>query len=131
MKNQFRELAKTLENAVERSAAFDVQFGRYSLSDCEVDVEFTTIFDNEDSNDEEDDDCSFYDDRIGVYLTHETYFYIYEEHIELRYISCILEDNITIDSYEMCSIDVSESLITIELQGGTTVKITIKGESNE
>ena len=124
MKNQFRELAKTLENAVERSAAFDVQFGRYSVSDCEVEVEFTSDIEDEDY----ELDVSFYDDRIIVYLSNETSLVIQEESVQIRYSSCVLDESVTIDELEFHYIKISEQDIKMHMNCGKNLEITIKGE---
>ena len=127
MNNQFRELAKTLENAVSHSAAFDVRFGRYSVSDCEIDVEFTS--DIEDEHYEQD--ISFYDDRIIVYLSNETSLVIQTESVQIRYSSCVLDESVTIDELEFHYIKISEQAIKIHINCGKNIEITIKGESNE
>lgn len=127
MNKQFRELAKTLVNAVERSAAFDVRFGRYSLSDCEVEVEFTSDIEDEDY----EQDISFYDDRIIVYLSDETSLLIQDESVQIRYSSCVLDELVTIDEFDINQIEETENLTTIKLQGGNTIEITVKGETNE
>jgi len=141
---QFRELAKTLEYAVERSASFDVRFGRYSFANSKVVVECTSDVEDEDY----ELDISFYDERIFVYLSDETSLMVMKDSIQIYYRCCIFDEFLTsdefdigeircpkyfsIDKLDIDEIKVNEDILSIKIKGGKTIEktieITIKGD---